>query len=154
MAVPTTFKFGAGVAYIGDGSVTETFSKLCGFTGADLGISKKTNESSVPDCDDPDAPTWDETDVTSMSWTMKFEGYATKDSLSLIEAAAVSGLTRGVRLYLKGAGAGAGTPDRLYAGKANVQMSISGKKDERWQVSVEVTGSGPLTITSVTIPAA
>ncbi len=152
MAIPTTFKFGAGLFYLGDGAPAEVFTKVCGFTSMELQISKDTNDSAVPDCDNPDAPVWKTADVTSQGWNMKFEGVAAKASLPLIETATFASVARGARLYLKDAGVGAGTPDRLYAGKAHVTMSISGKIGEKWQVSVEVTGDGALESTSVTIP--
>ena len=152
MAIPTTFKYGAGMFYLGDGATTEVFTKLCGFTSMELQISKDTNDAAVPDCDDPDAAIWSVADVTSQSWTMNFEGFAAKDSLPLIEAATMSSATRGVRFHIKGSGVGAGTPERLYSGKAHVTMSISGSVGEKWQVSVEVTGDGPLTVSSVATP--
>ncbi len=154
MPVPTTFKFGAGLFYLGDGATPAVFSKICGFTSMELQITKDTNDAAVPDCDDPDAPIWKTADVTSQGWSMKFEGFAAKDALPLIESATFASTVRGVRLYLKDAGVGAGTPDRLYEGMAHVTMSLSGKVGEKWQVSVEVTGDGALTSTSVTIPAA
>lgn len=152
MAQPTVFKFGAGAFYLGDGAETEVFSKLCGFTSMDLEIGKDTNGSAVPDCDDPDAPIWATADVNSQNWKMSAEGFAAKDALPLIEAATFASSTRGVRFYIAGAGTGGATPDRLYAGKAHVTMKLSGKLGDKWQVSVDVTGSGPLSATSVATP--
>ncbi len=153
MAQPTVFKFGAGVFYLGDGAPTEVFAKLCGFTSMSLEISKDTNDSAVPDCDNPDAAIWASSDVRTQSWKMSVEGFAAKDAIPLIEDATFASSTRGVRLYIKGMGVGAGTPDRLYAGKAHVTMKLDGKLGDKWQVSVDIVGDGALAATSVTIPA-
>lgn len=153
MAQPTTFKFGAGLFYLGDGGGTEVFTKLCGFTDMALEINKDTTDSTVPDCDNPDSAAWATSDVKSQSWKMSFEGFAAKDALPLIEAAALAGVSRNIKLYVKGAGAGGGTPDRLYAGAAHVTMKLNGKLGEKWKVSVDVSGDGALASTSTTIPA-
>ena len=153
MSIPTTLKFGAGVAYLGDGADPEVLAKLCGFTKGELTFSKETKDNSVPDCADPDAPIWKTTDVTGMGWSIKYEGFATPASLPLIEAAMMSSTSRMLRHYLKGAGAGgASGPDRLYEGRAHVTLSLNGQLGERWQISVEATGDGPLAISSTTIP--
>lgn len=153
MAQPATLKFGAGVFALGDGATpTETFTKICGFTSMEMEITKDTTDSTVPDCADPDAAIWTTSDVKSQGWKMAFEGFAAVAAWPLIESAALAGISRSVRLYVVGAGTGGGTPDRLYAGKAHVTMKVNAKLSEKWQVSVEVMGDGPLAVSSVTIP--
>lgn len=153
MAVPSTLKFGAGLFYLGDGATPEVFTKICGVTSYDVEVTKDTNDASVPDCDNPDAAIWTTSDVTSQGWKMSVEGFAVPAALPLIEGATLSSAAVGIRFYLKGAGVGAGTPDRLYSGTAHVSMKLTGKLGDKWQVSVEVTGDGALTIASAAIPA-
>lgn len=152
MAQPNVLKFGAGLFYLGDGASTEAFTKICGFTSMELEISKDTSDSTVPDCDDPDAAAWSMSDVTTQSWKATFEGFAAVAAIPLIEAATWATGSRGVRLYLNGAGVGAGTPARLYAGQAHITMKLSGQHGERWKISVDVTGDGALTTGSVAAP--
>lgn len=150
MAAPTTLKFGAGAFYIGDGATpTEVFTKLCGFTEMELTIDKETNDSTVPDCDDPDAAAWTERDVVSLSWSMTFSGVLAKEALPLLEAETLQSDTTNIRLDLAGAGTGAGTPNKRYAGRAHINHSITGSRGEKWQVEVTVTGDGALTVTNV-----
>lgn len=153
MAQPATFRFGAGLFYLGDGGSSEEWDKICGFTSMELEISKETNDSTVPDCADPDAAVWSSADVVSQSWKMTVEGFAAVDALPLIESAVFDATSRNVRLYIDGGGTGSGTPDRLYAGAAHVTMKLGGKRGERWQVTVDVVGDGALAATSVAIPA-
>lgn len=153
MATPTTFKFGAGLLYIGDGSATPVYTKVCGMTEWSLSIEKSTNDAAVPDCADPDAPAWNIADVTAMGWSVSASGFAATDAVPIIEAATFATVSRPVRLYLKGGGTGTGTPDRLYSGLAHIRHEISASLGERVQMSIEITGDGALTATSTTIPA-
>ena len=66
MAQPTTFSFGKGTIEVGDGETPEVFSKVCGFNSIEMSLKKDTNDTTVPDCDDPDAPAWKQRDVTSI----------------------------------------------------------------------------------------
>ena len=149
MAAPTTLKFGAGTFWIGDGATPEVFTKVCGFTQADMSIDKSSSSTVVPDCDDPDAAAWESKDVQSMSWSMSFSGVAAVAALPILEAATLEGTSVNVRLDLNGAGTGAGTPVRRYAGAAIVKHSLSGQRGERYQVKVDAEGDGALTISSV-----
>ncbi|HZH10546.1 MAG TPA: phage tail tube protein [Microvirga sp.] len=145
MAAPTTLRFGAGAFYIGDGATpTEVFAKVCGFTEMELTIDKETNDTTVPDCDDPDAAAWTERDVVALAWSMTFSGVLAKEALPLLEDATFSSAPTNVRLDLAGAGEGSGTPNKRYAGRAHINHSITGARGEKWQVSVTVTGDGEL----------
>lgn len=145
MAAPQTLRFGAGALYIGDGATsTEVFTKLCGFTEMELTLDKETNDTNVPDCDDPDAAAWVERDVVSLSWSMSFSGVLAKAALPLLEDATFSSAPVNIRLDLAGGGTGTGTPNRRYAGRAHISHNISGSRGEKWQVEVTVTGDGEL----------
>lgn len=149
MAAPTTLRFGAGVFYIGDGASPEVFTKVCGFNSSEVTIDKSTSSTTVPDCDDVDEAAWEEKDVSSKSWSMSFSGVAAVEALPTLETATLSGVSVNVRLDLLGAGTGAGTTTRRYAGAAHVKSSLTGQRGERWSVKVDVEGDGALTISSV-----
>lgn len=149
MARPTTLRFGAGTFWIGDGADPEVFTKVCGFNSVELTTDKSTNDTTVADCDDPDAPTWTEKDVVSLSWSMSFSGVMAVESLDTVETAVMSSVSTNVRLELAGAGTGAGKTIRRYAGAAHLKNSITGQRGEKYQVKVDGEGDGELTVQSV-----
>lgn len=151
MARPTTIPYGAGRFLIGDGADPEVFVAPCGFTQANVTIDKSTNETAVPDCDDPDAPVWSETGVTTMSWSMQLQGVMAKESYALYEAAALSSKSVSVRHELKGAGTGTGTPDKRYQGKAHIKIQLQAQRGEKYQVTLDAQGDGELTSTNILI---
>jgi len=74
MAKPTTIRFGGFLVKVGDGETPEVFAAPCGFTQRSLQFTSNTNTTQVPDCDDPDAPSWDEADVSSISAQITGQG--------------------------------------------------------------------------------
>lgn len=144
MAQPTTLRFGAGALYISDNGSPDQYIKVCGFNEFTLEISKETNDVTVPDCDDPDAPSWTERDVLALGWTMSGSGILAKESLSMIEDATRQSNASRVRLELAGAGVGGGTPNRRYEGDAHVAFTITGTRGEKIQIEVNVEGDGEL----------
>ncbi len=149
MAAPQTLRFGAGALYIGDGATPEVFTKVCGFTEMELTIDKETNDTTVPDCDDPDAAAWTERDVVSLSWSFSASGVVAVEAVPLLEDATLSSAPSNIRLDLAGAGSGGSTPVRRYAGRAHVTQSLSASRGEKWQTEVSGEGDGALTVTSV-----
>ncbi|WP_053239930.1 phage tail tube protein [Pleomorphomonas koreensis] len=149
MAKPTTQKFGAGTFYIGDGATPEVFTKVCGFTEVELALDKSTNDTTVPDCDNPDAPAWTERDVVSLSWSFSFAGVMAVGSLDLIEGASFGGESTNIRFDLDGAGTGSGTPIRRYAGAAHVKHTLNGRFGEKYKINVSGEGDGELVKSNV-----
>lgn len=150
MASPTTLRFGAGAFYIGDGATpTEVFTKICGFNEVSLSIEKETNDTTVPDCDNPDAASWTERDVVALSWSMSFSGVLAKEALPLLEAETFQSAPTNVRLDLAGAGSGGATPNKRYSGRAHIRHTITASRGEKWQVEVTVEGDGTLASTDV-----
>ena len=151
MAQPKVISFGKGRLLLGDGAVPEVFVAPCGFTQGTLTFDKDTSDVTVPDCDDPDAAAWKATDVTALGWSVSFQGVLAAESLPLYEKATFTSLATSVRLELKGMGVGAGTPDKLYAGKGHVRMQINAQRGEKWQVQVDITGDGECVPSSILI---
>lgn len=145
MAQPTVLPFGKGLTYFGDGADPEVFAKICGFRSIQLAIEKDTNDNTIPDCDDPDAPAWRETDVISMGWSFEFQGYMAKASEPLLWAAVNKGTATNIRLRLVDFATGVGTPDLQFSGAAHVTATITGELGGKYEVSVTGTGTGPLT---------
>lgn len=149
MALPTTFRFGAGYIQLGDGGGTEVFTKLCGFTQIEFSADKDLNDTTVPDCDDPDAPAWKQRDVVALSSSFKCTGVLAKEALPLVESAFLSSTSRNMRIRIVGGGTGAGTPDRLIAGKFHVKHSLKGQRGDKWELDFSGESDGEVTFTNV-----
>jgi len=68
MAKPTTARWSKLTFWLGDGASPEDFtSAVCGMTTKAFTISADTSDINVPDCDDPDLPSWVERVVRSLS---------------------------------------------------------------------------------------
>lgn len=151
MAKPTVVSYGAGKFWIGDGADPELFVAPCGFTQGELKIDKSLNDTTIPDCDDPDLPAWVGNDVASQSWTMSFQGVLAKESLPAYEAAVFGSKSVNVRQEFKGLGTGVGTPDKRYSGAGHVTMSITSQLGNKTAVQIDVTGDGPLSASNIAI---
>lgn len=149
MAQPTVLSFGKGLVYFGDGADPEVFAKICGFNSISLQIEKDTNDVTIPDCDDPDAPAWRATDVLSLAWTAEFEGIMAKEAEATLWAAVNRADATNIRIRLVGFGTGGATPDLQFSGAAHIGATISGERGNKYQISVTATGDGALTRTMV-----
>lgn len=153
MATPVTTRFGAGVLYLGNGATpTEVFNKVCGMKNIQFQFDKKTNEVAVPDCDDPDAPVWDERDVVSQSASFSASGVLAKDALPLIQAAFAASTSRNFRFDLAGFGSGGGTPNLRIAGKFHIKYTIKGERGTKFELEFSGESDGEVTQTSVAAP--
>ena len=59
MATIIPIKFGDEAIQFGDGATPEVFTEPCGITGRSRNFSINTQSDDLPDCDDPDAVTFD-----------------------------------------------------------------------------------------------
>lgn len=150
MAAPITARFGAGSIDIE--TAPGTFTKICGFTQIVITMEKELNDTTVPDCDLPDAPAWTERDVVSQSASFSCEGVMAKEALPHIEAATLAALSTNVRITIAGMGIGTGSPalvNKRYAGKFHLRHSLSGERGNKWQLELEGESDGAIAITSV-----
>jgi len=109
MAKPVTLPFGSFLLKVGDGATPEVFVAPCGFTQRSLQLTANTNTTQVPDCDDPDAPSWDEADVSSMSGQINGQGVLAKEAFPIWNEWFLSGAPRNIRAEYKGLGHYEGT---------------------------------------------
>lgn len=149
MAKPNSIPFGAGKFYIEDAANAGTWVGPCGFTSGSMSLDPKTKSTTEPDCADPDAPAWETLLVESMSWNMKFKGVLDAGSYLIFEDAAFEARAVNIRWVLKGAGTGAGTPDKRYSGSAILKIEYSAERAGKYEVALEVMGSGALTRESI-----
>lgn len=141
MAKPETVRFGKFFVRISDGGSPPVFTAPCGFTSKSFSRSKTLNEVQVPDCDDPDAPAWNERDVQSMSASISGDGVLAKSAIPAWEEALAT--TDSVEcevelLYANG-------DSDIYTGLFHVEsFDITGSLGERVQVSVSMQSDGEI----------
>ena len=87
MAKPTTVK-GTKVRLLqGNGAQPEVFSAYCGLTAKSINFQTNTNETFVPDCDNPDAPQWRELSKSGRYVSISGSGLLNMASLESFQAA-------------------------------------------------------------------
>jgi predicted secreted protein len=144
MAQAATSKFGEFLVTIGNGATpTEVFASPCGFTEKSFSLSAQTQSTDVPDCDNPDAATWPETEVRSRSATITGSGVLAKQSAKTWTEKFLLDTAFNAKVIIPGALAdGGGTwngPWRL------TSFEITGTIGEKNKVSVNMESAGKLT---------
>lgn len=74
MAKPTTVRFGRFLVKLATVAAPTVFTAPCGFTSKSLVLSKNLEEINIPDCDNPDDPSWIGRDVASLTASVTGEG--------------------------------------------------------------------------------
>lgn len=81
MARPKTLKGSKLLLLLGNGADPEVFAAPCGLNARGINFSKETSDSTVPDCDDPEKPSWQERSVVSLSGTISGSGILALEAL-------------------------------------------------------------------------
>lgn len=101
MARPTTLKGSKVLILLGDGATpTEAFVAPCALTTKGIEFAADTNDFNVPDCDNPDAPTFTERVVATLSATISGAGTLAMESFDEWREWFDSGLEKNVRFKL------------------------------------------------------
>lgn len=138
MAQPTVKGFGKLLVEI-DLAGTGIFTAPCGFTEKSFKIESETTDTTIPDCDDPDAPAWTGRDKSSISWSVSGSGILAMEALPTWRDAAVATVAFKVRVRIVGAEPQAG----FYEGNAHLtSFELSGSQGEKQKISVELVGDG------------
>ncbi len=74
MTQATTLKFSQFLIQLGNGAVPEVFAAPCGLNSRGFSRTAATNDTNVPDCDNPDAPSWLDRDVVSLAAALSGSG--------------------------------------------------------------------------------
>ena len=80
MAQATTYPYSQFLVKISDGADPEVFTDPCGLTSKGLTRTANLNDTNVPDCDDPDAPSWLGRDVVSYQGAIAGAGVVAQES--------------------------------------------------------------------------
>lgn len=87
MAKPVTVK-GTKVRLLqGNGASPEVFTSFCGLTAKSINFQTNTNETFIPDCDDPEAPQWRELSKSGRYVSLSGSGLLNMASLEAFQSA-------------------------------------------------------------------
>lgn len=144
MAQARTIRFGEGAILLGDGATTEVFTAICGFTELTLSMQINTEDTEVPDCDDPDAMVWVETDVRSQQLQLSGQGVLDKTALHGTwepwALGADAGKAKNVRWMWDLPTADGGG---YYQGPGILtNFEVTGQRGQKYQVNVTIVISG------------
>ena len=146
MAQPHTFSAKLLLIQLGDGGAPETFSAPCGLTTRGIQLSKETNDTTVPDCDDPDLPAWTERDVVSLSGEISGSGILAGAAVATWRAAYFSTDSVTCRVRINDTGANGGG---YFQGEFHLtQFNITGEIGNKAQVEVTLVSDGEITWTA------
>ncbi|WP_375458887.1 phage tail tube protein [uncultured Enterovirga sp.] len=99
MAQPKTAAWSKLLVQLGDGTTpTEVFSQPCALVARGLGLSAETADSTVPDCDDPNLPSWVERTIRSFSGEITGSGRLALAAHSMWRTWFLSGASKNVRI--------------------------------------------------------
>ena len=136
MAKATTLKYSQFLVLIGDGASPQTFGDPCGLTSRGFNRTAETNDTNTPDCDDPDAPSWLERDVVSLSGEMSGSGVVATESIDTWDEWFESGESRDVRVELA---------TRVWEGRAKLTgLNITAERGQRVNIEVTIVSDGPI----------
>lgn len=137
MTKATTRKFSEFLVELGDGADPEQFSDPCGLTSRGFERTANMNETNVPDCTNPDDPSWLERDVVSYSASLSGQGVVAAESIDTWEDWWTAGTSKNVRVELG---------DKAWLGSFKLsQFNITGERGQRVNMSVTMVSDGPIT---------
>lgn len=145
MTIATTYPFSKFLVKIGDGGSPEVFTDPCGLTTKGFTRTANMNDTNVPDCDDPDAPSWLGRDVVSYQGQIAGAGVVAKESFDTWEEWWNAAETRNVRIEL------GSTPDQAWIMPAKLQeFAITAERGNKVQMAVNIVSDGA--VVPVTLP--
>ncbi len=134
MAQASTLTFSRFKIELGNGVTPEVFAAPCGLNSRGFNRTAATNDTNVPDCDNPDAPSWLERDVTSLSGSLSGAGVVADEDFDTWNDWFESGESKNVKITL-----GA----RVWIGPMKcTQLNVQGNRGSRvtFEVSMESDG--------------
>lgn len=148
MTKPTTYSGTVVAIYLEDPDNAGTFIKPCGLTSHTVTFTKNMQEVQVPDCDDPDLPSWIERGVESLDFSANGSGVLAAEALPEWWGAFNQTESINARAYV---GKPTDTTNGYYwAGKVHVNnFEVSGERGNKAQVTVGIVSDGEMTFTKI-----
>lgn len=141
MAQAKTLKFSQQLMMIGDGATpTENFEAPCGFTTLNLTVNIETNTTNVPDCDDPDLPSWLISDEVSKQMVLGGNGVLDTDAMQMWRDWLLAGGEKNVRWFTAGTAVNGG--GYFQAPGIMTTYEETGERGQRWNINAAVTLNG------------
>lgn len=143
MARPTTLVGSKLILLLGDGADPEVFTAPCGLTSRGINFSKETNDVTVPDCEFPENPAWQERAVRSLSGTISGSGILAMEAFPTWRSFFFSTATKNVRVKLDAplANNGGHWEGRFHC----TTFNLTGEIGDKVQVEVELSNDGEVT---------
>lgn len=149
MALAKTLKFAQQMLLLGDGTTpTELFEAPCGFEQLNMTVNIETNTTNVPDCEDPDLPSWLSSDEVSKQMVLGGSGVLDTDAMQIWREWLMDGGEKNVRWFTDGTSANGG--GYWQAPAILTTYEESGQRGQRWQLNVGLTLNGKPTFTAAT----
>jgi len=143
MAQPVTYNGSKLYVSLGDGAGTEVFTAPCGLTTRGVTFTKETNDTTVPDCADPDLPAWTQRGVRAFAAEFTGSGVLAAAALPSWRDFYLLTASRNVRV---GINAPAVDEGGYWLGKAHMtNFAVTGELGDKIQVSVTIVNDGAWT---------
>jgi hypothetical protein len=147
MTQATTYPFSQFLVKVGDGASPEVFTDPCGLTSRGFTRTANMNDTNVPDCDDPDLPSWLGRDVVSYQAEIAGSGVVASESFDTWESWWNAGETRNVKIELGNPVAFSWTmPAKLQ------QFAITSERGKKVEMTVAIVSDGA--VVPATLPLA
>lgn len=131
---------------IGDGgSPSETFAHNCSVNAArSFQLSANTNDTNVPDCDDPDLMAWVEREKVSLSGTVNGAGVLNTPDLEFFFDYVADSDPKNCKIVVDVPGSDGG---RVFTGSfLCTDFQISGDRGQKTDMSITLQSTGAITI--------
>lgn len=100
MTQASTLKFSQFLVLLGNGASPEVFASPCGLNSRSFNRTAATNDTNVPDCDNPDAPSWLERDTVSLSASISGAGVVANEDFDTWNSWMEDQTTKNVKITL------------------------------------------------------
>ena len=143
MAKPVTYTASKLYISLGNGATpTEVFAAPCGLNTRGVVFAKETNDTTVPDCDDPDAPSWTERGVRTLSAEVTGAGVLAAEALPIWWETYLDTESGNVKI---GINAPAVDEGGYWAGKMHLtSFGVTGEVGEKINVAVTMINDGEM----------
>lgn len=149
MAQPRTLSFANFTVLLGNGATPETFAAPCGLTSRDVKFDGKSSSVIVPDCNNPEAPAWEEKAVSALSGQVSGDGILSMADLATWNDWFQSGLDKNIQIWVNDTAANGGG---YWSGAAILStFEVSAKlaaDGNRATIKVTIDSDGPWTWTA------
>lgn len=146
MAKPQTLSWTKLSIWPGDDASPEDFtSAVCGLVTKGFTLSAETSDTTVPDCDDPDAAAWIERVIRSLSSGVSGSGLMAEEKFAFWRTWMLSAEPKNVRIVIDGT-----TIDGYFAGAYLLtSFELTGAQaDGKIQISLQMQSDGEIVWTN------